>query len=139
MNIPHTPIPWILQVQGEPNQYVILTPDRKNWVLGLIHNGEPLESTQQANLRFLLRAVNNHYDLLETVRILACDLRVHLESDRDRQGVLISQVCPCYEELLKAERLVSRVDASNKVDPDQCCDRDYDHDGNCDQHPVARP
>lgn len=53
----HTPTPWSFHEQGDANQYYILAPHGR-WVLGLLHNGEPLRAEQLANLRRIVAAVN---------------------------------------------------------------------------------
>lgn len=75
----HSSTPWVLHEQGEPNQFCILTPDGK-WVLGLVHNGEPMPAIQEANLRFIVQAVNSHDELVEALKGMVESLDLALGS-----------------------------------------------------------
>lgn len=65
--------------QGDANAFCILTGDGRGWVLGLLHNGEPLPATQRANLEFIVRACNAHDGLVSTLAALLA----HIEAGTD--------------------------------------------------------
>lgn len=62
------PRPWVLREQGEANQFCVLDTTGKRWILGLLHNGEPLPAQQEANLRFVVGSVNCHDALVAALR-----------------------------------------------------------------------
>lgn len=100
----HTPTPWIFREQGDANQFCILTKDGGGWVLGLLHNGEPLHAQQEANFRFILRACNAHDELvaaLETVTELLEGFREHpIDQDLDDDEAPI--IAPALDAALAA-------------------------------------
>jgi hypothetical protein len=52
-----TQTPWCYHEQGDANHYCILGPNNE-WVVGLIHNGEPSVHQQRENMRRIVACVN---------------------------------------------------------------------------------
>jgi hypothetical protein len=107
-----------------------MTPDGK-WVLGLIHNGESLPEKQLANLQFIVLAANLHDAMVEALS-MACDDMDALVTTLD--GVVAQM--PITRIRLGLYRAI--IARAKGISPDQCCEWDHDHDGNCPIHPRGR-
>jgi hypothetical protein len=53
----HTPGPWLLVEQGDANEYAILTPDKKDWVVAFrLNAGLPVYTQERANAKLIASA-----------------------------------------------------------------------------------
>ena len=65
MTVPHTPGPWNFHIQGDADDYCLLTHDGK-WIISFRQNGELLTPEQIANAHLIATAP----DLLEALEYL---------------------------------------------------------------------
>ena len=73
MKTTHTPGPWLLVEQGDANEYAVLTPDKKEWVIAFrLNPGRPIYAQEKANAKLIAAAP----DLLEAL--------LNIENDDDR-------------------------------------------------------
>jgi hypothetical protein len=83
--VAHTPGPWEWHAQGDANEYVLLT-NEKRWVIAFRQNGELLLPEQEANARLIEAAPV----MLEALRVLvdhAQEKYPHFESERGQQEI----------------------------------------------------
>jgi hypothetical protein len=69
----HTPGPWLLVEQGDANEYVIVTPDKKEWVVAFrLNPGYPVYTQEIANARLISVAP----ELLESLQQCVTAMKV---------------------------------------------------------------
>ena len=57
MKTTHTPGPWLLVEQGDANEYAVLTPDKKEWVIAFrLNPGRPIYAQEKANANIIAAA-----------------------------------------------------------------------------------
>ena len=57
MKTTHTPGPWLLVEQGDANEYAVLTPDKKEWVIAFrLNPGLPIYAQEKANAKLIAAA-----------------------------------------------------------------------------------
>ena len=70
MKTKHTPGPWLLVEQGDANEYAVLTPDKKEWVIAFrLNPGRPIYAQEKANAKLIAAAP----ELLEALQNIEND------------------------------------------------------------------
>lgn len=71
MKTKHTPGPWLLVEQGDANEYAVLTPDKKEWVIAFrLNPGRPIYEQEKANAKLIAAAP----ELLEALKVCYASL-----------------------------------------------------------------
>ena len=101
----HTPGPWLLVEQGDANEYAVLTPDKKEWVIAFrLNPGRPIYAQEKANAKLIAAApemLESEIKNLEFLRWITTQLS-SFNMYSDKRELLYQRIAATEEAIKKA-------------------------------------